>query len=143
MKTVLELLHRLQGRMAAACVKRGEKCEDDIDLSFVRDAIDILEAPLKQADGKGERRVVAAACRMKDGTMLVSARHWDGAMIALASKFNLERSHGPENAGFVDQRNVYMTRAEAWKVAEAAGQILYRCGGDTIDGGYLFSENLY
>jgi len=33
-----------------------------------------------------------------------------------------------------------MTREEAWQVAEAAGQIKYRVGGD---GKELFSENLY
>jgi hypothetical protein len=42
--------------------------------------------------------------------------------------------------GFVDQIGTFMTREEAWIVAENAGQILYRVGGD---GTKLFSENLY
>lgn len=46
-------------------------------------------------------------------------------------------------AGFVDNFGNFLTRTEAWKVAEAAGQILYRVGGDTANGGTLYSENLY
>lgn len=45
--------------------------------------------------------------------------------------------------GFIDQWGVFMDRQEVWKVAEAAGQILHRCGGDTSNGGTLYSENLY
>jgi hypothetical protein len=67
----------------------------------------------------------------------------DGIMFATAYRLNKEWMHAKDAQGFIDQFGVYMTRQEAWKVAEAAGQILYRCGGDTIDGGYLFSENLY
>ena len=46
-------------------------------------------------------------------------------------------------SGFVDNRGNFLTRTEAWKVAEAAGQILYRVGGDETNGGTLYSENLY
>lgn len=90
-----------------------------------------------------QRRVVCAACKMTDGTLILGARHWDGHMIMISSKLNKERSKNPDDQGFVDQWNVFMTREEAWKVADAAGQILYRCGGDTANGGTLYSENLY
>jgi hypothetical protein len=90
-----------------------------------------------------QRRVVCAACKLEDGTFIVGARHMDGIMHATRARIGKEFLHEPDAQGFIDQRGVYMTRQEAWKVAEAAGQILYRCGGDTIDGGYLFSENLY
>jgi hypothetical protein len=55
--------------------------------------------------------------------------------------------------GFVDQDNVFMSRAEAWKVADAAGQIRRPTGLEKNydshrapnigDEGLLFSENLY
>jgi hypothetical protein len=45
--------------------------------------------------------------------------------------------------GFIDQFGDFHARTEAWKIAEAAGQILHRCGGDDTDGGTLYSENLY
>ncbi|CAE6710389.1 hypothetical protein [Candidatus Nitrotoga fabula] len=45
--------------------------------------------------------------------------------------------------GFIDQHGVFMTRTEAWHVAQASGQILRRCGGDDANGGTLYSENLY
>jgi hypothetical protein len=92
---------------------------------------------------RSQRRVVCAACKMSDGTLVLGARHGDGCMIATADRLGKKRSHDPDDQGFIDQRGVFMTRQEAWKVAEAAGQILYRCGGDTRDGGTLYSENLY
>ena len=42
--------------------------------------------------------------------------------------------------GFIDQRGNFLTREEAWIVAEASGQIIRRVGGD---GKKLYSENLY
>lgn len=49
-----------------------------------------------------------------------------------------------EDQGFVDQRGVYMNRAEAYLVAEAAGQLfdIASCG---FEKGVpqLFSEGLY
>ena len=45
--------------------------------------------------------------------------------------------------GFVDRFGKFHNREEAWKIAEPAGQIRRRVGGDTINGGTLFSENLY
>lgn len=45
--------------------------------------------------------------------------------------------------GFIDQHGNFHTRQQAWKIAEANGQIIHRCGGDTANGGTLYSENLY
>jgi len=42
--------------------------------------------------------------------------------------------------GFIDQWCVFMDRQEAWKVAEAAGQIKY---GRDYSKGTLYSEDLY
>jgi hypothetical protein len=78
------------------------------------------------------RVVVCAALRNVHGTIICGPRHWD-SICRGTSKDGWEQ-------GFVDQRGVFMTREEAWKVAEAAMQIIRRCGGD---GERLFSENLY
>lgn len=45
--------------------------------------------------------------------------------------------------GFIDRFSKFHTRVEAWKIAESAGQIRRRVGGDTTNGGTLYSENLY
>lgn len=42
--------------------------------------------------------------------------------------------------GFLTSEGRFAARDEDWKIAEAAGQIIRRCGGD---GDRLFSENLW
>lgn len=95
---------------------------------------------------KPQRRVVCAANRVVDEDLVIGARHFDSLMHGRIARINEERRdweyiepHEWEQ-GFIDQWGVFMTREEAWKVAEAAGQIRYRCGGDGVK---LFSENLY
>lgn len=85
------------------------------------------------------RVVVCAAIKNKRGVMVCSPRHWDTMMHAQALSMKGEDWYQAEQ-GFVDQRGVWLTREEAWKVAEAAGQIMRRVGGDE---GCLYSENLY
>lgn len=90
------------------------------------------------------RRVVCSAVMLKDGNKLPGPRHWDMAM--RDHQFLCTSVCGKSEEyeqGFVDQWNVFMSRREAWQVAEAAGQILKRCGGDDANGGTLYSENLY
>jgi hypothetical protein len=117
--------------------------------------------PVHQRDSRSEeekqRRVVCAANQWPDLSprwykkppVILGARHWDTLMRDARDSFNSDvpswrkLDAGKEEQGFIDQFGVFMTREEAWKVAEAAGQILYRCGGDTRNGGTLYSENLY
>ncbi len=94
--------------------------------------------------------VVCAA--MKKGEIIVAgARHYDMVMRSQIEAMNVG-SHGWEQ-GFIDQKGKFLTREEAWKIADAAGQIRRPTGwekdynnprnpniGDT---GVLFSENLY
>lgn len=89
-----------------------------------------------------QRRVVCAAVRYPNVT-LIGPRHYDSVMRDQFQAAKLTGAEEDAEQGFIDQHGAFLTRAEAWKVAEAAGQILYRCGGDTRDGGTLFSENLY
>lgn len=95
-----------------------------------------------------QRRVVCAANKY-DFLLLIGARHWDITMrtayhnLPDSLKEMVDSNMENEQQGFIDQWGEFMTREEAWKVAEAAGQILHRCGGDTRNGGTLYSENLY
>jgi hypothetical protein len=90
------------------------------------------------------RRVVCAANKHTNGVILLGARHWDAYMRDqfFERKASDATSHDFEQ-GFIDNRGNFLTRTEAWKIAEVAGQIISRCGGDTTNGGTLFSENLY
>lgn len=45
--------------------------------------------------------------------------------------------------GFIDRHGKFHTREEAWKIATPAGQIKRHVGGDSQNGGTLYSENLY
>ena len=83
------------------------------------------------------RRVVCAANMFHDGTIILGVRHWDPFMCQQEDAYGLRGVN--EEQGFIDQWGVFMTREEAWLVAEAAGQITYRGNW----GGVLYSENLY
>lgn len=48
-----------------------------------------------------------------------------------------------EIQGFLTSKYRFVDRYEAWKIALEQRQIVRRVGGDTENGGKLFSENLY
>lgn len=104
--------------------------------------------------------IVCAAMRMKDGLVVPGARHYSPDMRAVLRRlypcslwrrlllpqlFNLSFPHVREVAeqGFIDQRGQFHNRQDAWRIAVANGQVRNRVGGDTRDGGTLFSESLY
>jgi len=87
------------------------------------------------------QRVVCAANLFPCGTIVLGARHYDLLMCQTIKKLELDT--GEDEEGFVDQWGQFLTRTQAWKVAETALQIRSRVGGDTADGGTLYSENLY
>lgn len=85
------------------------------------------------------RRVVCAANRSENGDIVLGARHHDKLMNEAIRSAGLQGTKWEQ--GFIDQWGEFMSREEAWKVAELAGQILRRVGGDSK--GVLYSENLY
>jgi hypothetical protein len=94
------------------------------------------------------RRVVCAANR-KGGLIICGARHMDSLMRDMINRLN-DRIIPPQwsswEEGFVDQRGKFMTRREAWIVAEAAGQIRQLVGNQptqSADQRELDSSNLY
>lgn len=87
-------------------------------------------------------RIVCAAIRFKDGLVLSGPRHFDLHMHAILERVGTKHCLREEE-GFIDQHGNFFTRHDAWLIANANGQILYRCGGDETNGGTLYSENLY
>ncbi len=87
-----------------------------------------------------EQLVVCAAIRNKRGIVICGARHFDLTMnVQIDKSYSAWLSKDIEE-GFLDNKGNYLTREEAWIIAENAGQIRRRVGGD---GKKLFSENLY
>ena len=93
------------------------------------------------------RRVVCAAIRAADGEILLGIRHYSTDMHRQIE----QRRDGAKFAhrmdsdqGFVDQFGKYLTREEAYQVAQANGQITrpHACG-EGLDGPKLYSEGLY
>ena len=96
---------------------------------------------------QSRQRVVSAACRQAipgyQGLQIIaSPRHFDStcrAIIDMLPESERDQWYHAEQ-GFVDNFGNFLDRRQAYKIAKAANQILYRCGGDE---GVLFSENLY
>ena len=102
---------------------------------------------LPRNDARDQRRVVCAAIRAADGSILLGIRHYSRDMheqiAARHDGAKFTHRHDPDQ-GFVDQHGVYMTREEAYGVAASADQIKYpfACGRG-LDGPKLYSEGLY
>jgi hypothetical protein len=97
-----------------------------------------------------QQRIVCAANRhLRTGQVVIGIRHLDGHMIQQIDGIrDLEPTKQGDHdekweQGFIDQNGKFLQRTRAWKVAQAAGQIIRRVGGDTANGGTLYSENLY
>lgn len=87
-------------------------------------------------------KVVCAANRLDDGTILCGARHWDVIM-----RNQSERMTGCTVAtvnaeqGFINQWGVFLDRVEALAVVKASGQPFDPKRNGSTD--MLFSEGLY
>lgn len=110
-------------------------------------------------------RVVSAAMLMDDGLIVTGIRHFSPEMRKvlrrlypcswIAQKLRLKKPYHMRvvEQGFVDQYGTFLSREEAWKIADREGQIfLYDPAGNGKlipraanqgDEGILFSENLY
>lgn len=102
---------------------------------------------------KFTRLIVCAAIRHTTTEHIIcGVRHGDCLNMARYYKDGDQRGETWE-CGFVDQERKFMTRAEAWKVADSVGQIRRPRGFERNydsqrkpnigDEGLLFSENLY
>lgn len=99
--------------------------------------------------------IVCAAIRSKKDKSLVITGLRHGDCFNLAARFITCKSWTCKSweCGFIDSENNFLTRKEAWKIADAAGQIRRPFGieldysrhriANIGDDGVLFSENLY
>lgn len=88
------------------------------------------------------RMVVCAAIKHQcTYDLIVGPRHFDATMACWIERSGMDWHRAEQ--GFIDQHGEFLSRQEAWKVADAAGQIRRRVGSDGPDGKGLFSENLY
>jgi hypothetical protein len=81
--------------------------------------------------------IVCAANKNKiSGRIICGPRHWDNIM--RSQKLESEDFAGWDQ-GFVNQFGEFLTREEAWIIADTNKQIVKNVGCD----GTLYSENLY
>lgn len=92
-------------------------------------------------------RVVSAANRHKaSGLIICGARHYDdvmrGVIMFICGTTDAAKDQGfySMEQGFINNKGEFMTRQEAWIIAEKAGQIRQQTGPDR---GILYSEDLY
>lgn len=83
-------------------------------------------------------RIVCAACRHGE-TIVLGVRHFDSLMQARIKDANLPLGEKWEG-GFMTNKMRFVTRREAWDIAQANDQI---CWGKDREPGPLFSEDLY
>lgn len=90
---------------------------------------------------------IVSACNRHGDTLLVGVRHGSDDMYSVVDLFGigeLRRKSSPkEEQGFITSKYRFVNRQEAWKIAVEQQQIVRRVGGDTSQGGTLYSENLY
>ena len=83
------------------------------------------------------QRIVCAANRHKQTKQVIlGIRHWDGYMRVQC----LDYDYSDYEQGFIDNKGNFLTREEAFVVAEREGQIIRSAFSDE---GCLYSENLY
>jgi hypothetical protein len=100
------------------------------------------------------RLIVCAAIRHREsGLVVCGARHGDCIASAIRYGLDVPIDRDIWECGFTDRDGNFLTRGEAWKVADAAGQIRRPTGlekhyddqrePNVGDEGLLASENLY
>lgn len=93
---------------------------------------------------RSQERIVCAAIRLKDGTIILGVRHWDELMVATYMRLkivetDLDRTRAEQ--GFMTNKHRFVNRQEAMQIAKAQGQIYDPKG--TYDENTLYSECLY
>lgn len=83
--------------------------------------------------------VVCAACINSEGKVVPSVRHGDELIYNVMGEEEVIRFHWVQ--GFVTNRFSFVTRKEAWIIAERQGQIRNQLPCDHAK--RLYSENLY
>lgn len=88
-----------------------------------------------------KNRIVCAANRSNvDGLLILGARHFDNCMRATITALGRNHTEFVEQ-GFIDRFGNFLTRSEAFDIAEQSNQITRECGTEHTR--ELYSENLY
>ena len=94
-----------------------------------------------------ERIVSAANYYQADNVIICGIRHGSEDMYSMydfyANGYDVRLHDKYMKQGFITSKGRFVDRKEAWKIAVEQKQIVRRVGGDTEDGGTLYSENLY
>jgi len=90
------------------------------------------------------QRIVCAAVRGPHGFVVTGARHFDQSMRKLLNRAKLQNETPvmyAKEQGFIDQFNNFLSREDAYEIADRQGQIIRECGnkGQRV----LYSEHLY
>lgn len=88
----------------------------------------------------GQQLKIVCAANLVNDTIICGVRHYDPIMRKAMEHIQEAYSSANVVQGFVDKNGTFLTRREAWDVAEIAGQIRYH---PAIKPGILFSEDLY
>lgn len=89
---------------------------------------------------KSDIRIVSAACR-KNNNIILGVRHFDNIMRHLMMIFNGSSYWLDCEQGFIDNHGTFLTRSEAFIIANENNQIIRTLGSEHT--GELYSENLY
>lgn len=90
-----------------------------------------------------EQRIVCAALRAEDGEVLIGIRHYSKDMCVNIDKRkdgDKFKHRGDKDQGFVDQWGTFLSREEAYVIAQKNGQLKYP---EACDREILYSEGLY
>lgn len=91
------------------------------------------------------KRIVCAANKFPDGSIILGVRHWDRFMCNQANALGIKG--GTEEQGFIDQFGTFYNRVEALELVKENGQHFdsqRNSHHDSIDDcDELYSEGLY
>ena len=98
--------------------------------------------------------IVSAAMLMKDGLIVPGVRHFSPEMRLILERIYGKKYHlQVKEQGFINHMGEFVSRKDAWKIADKNGQIRRPTGWEPDDSnarqsnigdeGLLFSENLY
>lgn len=125
-------------------------CVGEAVEAWIKHVVQLSSTPVSETTTiipAGRRRVVCAAVRSSDGYLVLGIRHYSQDMhqqIAEREDGHKFAHRHDEDQGFVDQHGIFMSREEAYKIAEAAGQILRpEACGEGLNGPKLYSEGIY
>ena len=121
-------------------MKLGPAIAEELELELESEVP--TRVPLPTRERRGERRIVCSALRHRDsGDLILGPRHFDMTMHKQIANYKmLTTIWNRAEQGFIDNYGVFCNRKEAFLIAQAANQIIYRVGNDTDT---LYSENLY